>query len=185
MCVTPAEPLWYIAAEFALVFNEVGTVSFAGLFTSTDGDCGALTADEFFFFEVGVIVTSLITCFSTTIVRIFAFETFIIGKGTHRKFLQIVVIWVTDLFESRFFIQLFKFCSFHCFFDYLFLKLNSFLDFFIKRWTLFSTHSLFAIWAIDVIEYYTRSIISILNNFLKAINMENMSASKLNTWFLA
>ena len=159
-------------------------MSFAGLYTTTDGDCCTLTADEFFLFEVGVIVTCLITSFSTTVIRFFAFETFIIGKCTHRKFLQIVVVGITDFFESRLFMQVFKFCSLHCFFYNLFLKLDSFLDFFIKRWTLFSRHTLLTIWAIKVIEDYTRSIISILNNFLKAINMENMSASKLNTWLL-
>jgi len=185
MRVTPAEPLWYVAAEFTLVFNKIGSMSFASLFTSTNSDGCTLTTDEFLFLEVGVIVTGLITCFSTTVIWLFAFETFIIGKGTHREFLQIVIVWVTDLFESWFFIQVFKFCSLHCFFDYHCFKFDTFLDFFIKRWALLSWHSLFTIWAIDVIENYTRSIVPILNNFLKAINMENMSASKLNTWFLS
>jgi len=161
MSITPAEPLWYVAAEFALVFDKICSVSFAGLFTSTYGDGGALTTDEFFFLEIGVIVTGLITCFSTTIIWTFAFETFIIGKGTHCEFLQIVIVWVTYLFESWFFIQIFKFCSFHGFFYDHFLNFNTFLDFFIKRWALFSWHSLFAIWAIDVIENYTRTIIPI------------------------
>ena len=46
-------------------------------------------------------------------------------------------------------------------------------------------HTLFAIWAVDVIEYYTRTIVSVLNNFLKAVDVENMSTAELDAWFLA
>lgn len=185
MCITPAEPLRYVAAELTLVFNEIGTVSFTCLFTTTDGNSGALTTNQFFLLEVGVIVTGLITSFPTTIVRFFAFETFIIGERGHRKLLQIIIVDISNLFQSWFFIQLFELCSLHCFFNYLFLDLNPFLDFFFKGRTLFGRHTLLAIWAVDVIEYYTRTIVSVLNNFLKAVDVENMSTAELDAWFLA
>jgi hypothetical protein len=62
-------------------------VGFAGFFTTTYGDGGTFTANEFFFFEIGIIVTSLIASFSTTIIRLIAFKALIIGKSRHRKFL--------------------------------------------------------------------------------------------------
>lgn len=81
--------------------------------------------------------------------------------------------------------QIFKFCPFHSFLNNNFLNVNSFLNFFVERWTLFCINSLFTIWAIKIIEDYTRTVVSIHNILLEATNMEDMSASKLNTWLLS
>lgn len=132
MSISPAEPLGYVTAEFTFVFYEIGSVFGAGFYTSTNGDGGALSADQFFFLECGVIVTSLIACFSTTIVRLIAFETLIIRQGTHGELLQVVVIWVTHFLQSWFLVQIFELCSFHGFFDNDRLELNTFLNFFFE-----------------------------------------------------
>jgi len=185
MCISPTEPLWYVAAEFTLVLDKICSVSFTSLFTTTNCNSSTFSANEFFFLEVGVIVSCLITCFPSTKVWVFTFETFIIGKGTHSIFLQVVIVRITNFFKSWFLMQIFKFCPFHSFWNDNFLNFNSFLNFFVERRTLFCINSLFTIWAIKIIEDYTRTIVSIHNILLKATNMENMSASKLNTWLLS
>lgn len=43
---------------------------------------------------------------------------------------------------------------------------------------------MFAIWAVDVIENNSWTIISILHNLFQTVNMEYVSASKLHTWLL-
>jgi hypothetical protein len=87
MCVSPTEPLRYIAAEFTFIFDEICSVSFAGFFPSSNCYSGTLTTYELFFLKRGVIVSGLIACFSTTIIRLITFETLIIRKSAHCEFL--------------------------------------------------------------------------------------------------
>ena len=78
MSVTPTEPLGNWAAELAFKLNEFFLMLWTALNSPTNSHGRALTADQFFFFEVLIIVVCILTILHTSEIGLTAFETLII-----------------------------------------------------------------------------------------------------------
>lgn len=115
MSITPTEPLTYRAAEFALKIYELLAMLFAVSDTTSHGLGGALTADEFFFLEVGVVLISLVAIFHSSEVRNLALKAHVITQFRHGVHLQIAVVGL--LLDPVVLGKLLKFCSLVCLFN--------------------------------------------------------------------
>jgi len=78
MSVTPTEPLGYRAAELAFELDEVFLMFWATLDAPTHCYCCAFAAHEFFFFEILIIIISILTILHSSEIGLAAFETKVI-----------------------------------------------------------------------------------------------------------
>lgn len=72
MCVAPAEPLCYGAAELAFVFYEFHSVGLTVFYAAANADRCALATHQLLFFEILVIILSRLAVFHTTKVWLIA-----------------------------------------------------------------------------------------------------------------
>ena len=75
---TPTEPLRYRAAELAFILDEVGSVSFANLFTATFGHCSARSTYELFPLEIDGSLVGSLAVFHATEVGVLALEAHVV-----------------------------------------------------------------------------------------------------------
>jgi len=154
----------------------------ACLHAATHCNSCAFTADKLFFFEVCVVLISLIAVFHASKIRLLALEAHIIGKLAQSVLLELTIKSVfLDLAYSVVFVQFFKFGSFKSLFNDNLLKLFSLFDFFVKNWAMRSTDSLLTVRAIKVVEHNSGTIVALLDLTEDTVNMVYMAACELNT----
>ena len=178
---TPTKPLSYRAAELAFILDEIGSVSFAYLFTATFGHCRAGSTYELFPLEVdGSLVGSLAVLHATE-VGVLALEAHVVRQPFHGISLQVLkvwILWVTLSFlESVLFVQVFKFCSLLSFFEDNFFKSFLFLNELVQRRALLCVHSLLAFGAVEIAKLDSGAVVAGFYEFLDAVVVENVTAT--------
>lgn len=103
--VTPAEPLGDRAAELALEFHEVGAVVLATRVAKAKLLGGTLGADELFRFEFLLGCLSCDAIFHTAEVGRLALVAGVVGKFEESPVLQVVVVVVVRVLQSRVFVD--------------------------------------------------------------------------------
>lgn len=112
--VAPAEPLSYGTTELALVFYEIHSVHFAIFHASTYTYCRAFSANQFFFFEILIVILRRLAVLHASEVRLVALVALVVRKPLHRVALQVIEERIARLLQSRLLVQILELCSFHC-----------------------------------------------------------------------
>lgn len=98
--VAPAEPLCYGATELALVFNKFHSMSFTIFDAATHANSGTLTANQFLFFEILIIILCRFTILHTSEVRLITLVTLVIRQSLQSIALQVIKERISWLLQS-------------------------------------------------------------------------------------
>ena len=183
--VAPAEPLGDGAAELALELDEVLPVLRTCLDASAHCDGGALAADELFFFEVLVVYLCCLAVFHAAEVGIGALEANVVRQFLQRITLQIIVKGVARLFQAGIFVQVFKLGSLHGHLDYTLLECDLLLNYLLQLGTRLAADLLLALWALEVVEHYTRTVPLLGYLLLHAVEVHDVAAVQVHRRGLA
>ena len=176
--ITPTEPLGNRTAKLALKLDKISSMLWTILHTASNTDSRAFSTYKFFPLEIVIIVLAHLAILFTAEVWILTFETLIIGEFIQRIRLDIFVVNIARIIKFFVFGELFKLSPIQSFLDHDSLELLILIDQSLDLGVIRCFDSLFALWAVQIIKDYSRTIPPVTDLLFQAFCVINMATTQ-------